>query len=146
MARDTATSEGGARPQFLGAVAAGVTLVLAMVPAIYLDEAPPAMLRQYASAGFGGLWVVAGLTIVLVIVFAAGATGRTHPATTAGIGVGIGFILVLVAVLWALSVEEATVAAISADNWFRNHRWLLAPVAALPALVSLWTAFRQELL
>lgn len=120
-------------------------LVVLAMPLLYLDEAPTASLHAYASGGLGGVWVIAGFGLILAIVFLAAATGRSDPATVAGVGLGAGIILVIVAALWAFSVSTADVAAISADDWFRYHRWIVVALAAGPAVTSLWAAVQQDL-
>lgn len=146
MSPSKATALSGRFPCVIGILAALSGLVVAALPLVYLSSTPVANLRTYASGGFGGLWVVAGLSLVLLIVFLAGATERTDLATVAGIALGAGVMLLLVATIWAIDVGQPAIRAISADDWFRNHRWYVVGVSTLPSIVGLWMATRYELL
>ncbi len=146
MSPTRATALRSRLPCVIGILSALTGLVVAALPLVYFWSTPLANLRIYASAGFGGLWVVAGLSLVLLVVFLAGVTERIDIATVAGIALGVGVMLLLVATIWAIDVGQPAIRAISPDDWFRTHRWYVLGISTLPIAVSLWMAVRYELL
>lgn len=128
---------------FLGAVA---TLAIILAPAVVADFTEPDAIRLYYGFGIGGLWALAAIAAVLAIVFAAAWTGRTDDVFAASVGFGGGIVMILVAAVWAASVDQAVVEAITPAAWIALHRWLVVLVTLVPAIASLWLARQRNLL
>jgi hypothetical protein len=90
-------------------------------------------LSVYYRAGPTGAGVVGFLALLAIVVFLAGARGRTDPPTAAGIAIVVGATMVLLAALWALAVPPEIPFGFPAE-WMGWHRWaVVALTAVVPA-------------
>ncbi|MFP4589982.1 MAG: hypothetical protein ACLFM8_00775 [Halobacteriales archaeon] len=127
-------------PPALGLVAAVGVVALAVAPVVADPGVEVVVLRTYLGFGPGGYWLAVGLAAVLIVVFAAGATGRTHPATAAGIALGAGVVLALVVVLWAASVDVTVATDVATRRWVWYHRLVAVAVAGVVPAAAAWWA------
>ncbi|MFB6108402.1 MAG: hypothetical protein ABEJ82_06125 [Haloplanus sp.] len=92
-------------------------------------------LGQYYAAGPLGAAGVAFLALVCVVVFLAGARGRTDAVTAAGIALVVGVGTLLVALSWALSVSLSTLYGFP-FSWLPDHRWVVVAETAVVVLAA----------
>ncbi|MFB6303712.1 MAG: hypothetical protein ABEH47_00975 [Haloferacaceae archaeon] len=119
-------------------IAGCVAVVLAMAAPYVLVGDTGTGLPIYYGAGAVGGGVVAFLALLSVVVFLAGARGRTDPPTAAGITLVVGVAMVLLALLWALAVPQEVVFSFPAA-WMGWHRWaVVALTATVPAAAAVY--------
>ena len=107
----------------LGLAASAVTAVLALLPYAVLD---PTAVRPYVAAAPAGPPVLVLLTLLAVVVLAAGLAGRQDPALVAGAAVVLGTFATIVGWWWALSVTPSLVGSLTDAAAFAYHRWATA--------------------
>jgi len=89
-------------------------------------------LAQYYTSGPLGVGAVLAFALVGVVVFLAGARGRTDPTTAAGIALPLGVVAVLVALSWALAAPLDPLFGFPA-SWITELRWVVVAAATLVA-------------
>ena len=93
----------------------GCCLVLLALLAPYLAGNPDAIGTYYDSGVINPL--VGGLfAAVTIIVLAAGRSGRTDPATAAGVALVFGLVVAAVSLAWSLTVPESIVFQLSTTS------------------------------
>lgn len=111
-----------------------VILVLA-IPYAFID--PTAVSTYYSSGAvnplFAGLFAIVG-----VIIFAAGREERSDPELTAGIGLVFGIFILGYTIIWAVTVEVGVVFTLTSVTAFQYHRFVLALIALIIPLSSIW--------
>lgn len=112
----------------LGVASALVTAVLAFLPYAVLD--PTAMGPYFAAAPVGPP-AIGLLSLVAIVVLAAGLSGRSDPTTMAGAALVLGLFAAVLAWWWTLSVSPSLVGGLTEADWFGNHRWGLALAASV---------------
>ncbi|MFB6256003.1 MAG: hypothetical protein ABEH58_04620 [Haloplanus sp.] len=117
-----------------GCLAVVVTLALPYLVATGWGS----QLGRYYAAGPLGVGAVLFFSLVGVVVFLAGARGRTDATTAAGISLALGVVSLLVALLWAASVSLQPLFGFPA-SWITDHRWyVVAVTASVPAAAALY--------
>jgi len=109
-----------------GCLAVVVTLAL---PYLVASGWGP-QLGQYYTAGPLGVGAVLFLALVGVVVFLAGARGRTDPTTAAGIALALGVVALVAALLWSTSVSLQPLFGFPAP-WITEHRWYVVAATAV---------------
>jgi hypothetical protein len=112
----------------VGTAASAAVVLLAALP--YAIGRPSAVEAYYA-AGIVGPQYFGIAAAVTAVVFRAGRTGRTDPATAAGTTLAFGGVLALLALVWAVSPPPSVVGGVTTAAWFDYHRWILAVAALL---------------
>jgi hypothetical protein len=115
----------------LGCLAVVATLVLPF--ALYPDWG--SALAQYYTSGPLGVGAVIALSLVGVVVFLAGARGRTDPTTAAGIALPLGVVALAVALSWALTAPLDPLFGFPA-SWITDLRWIVVVATALTAAAA----------
>jgi hypothetical protein len=92
-------------------------------------------LGRYYAAGPLGVWGLLFFALVGVVVFLAGARGRTDPTTAAGIALTLGVVSLLVALSWALSASLEPLFGYPA-SWITDHRWVVVVATAFVPLAA----------
>lgn len=128
------------RPPTVGIVAACGYLVTVFTPYVALSSAEAAGLEVYYSFGIAGPHVLALLSLVAVVLFAAGRQDRTDPAFASGLTLVIGIVLTLLVLGWAIAVPEDVVGSLGTGDWLEYHRWVLVVCAFGVAVSSAWYA------
>ncbi|MFW6448796.1 MAG: DUF7548 family protein [Halobacteriota archaeon] len=129
-------------PPTVGLLAAIAIVALAAAPLVADPSIETVVLRTYLGFGPGGYWLAAGIAAILVVVFAAGATGRSDPATAAGIALGAGIVLLVVVALWAVRVDMTVAADVAPRRWVTYHRVAAVIVATVVPAAAAWWAVR----
>ncbi|WP_435076169.1 DUF7548 family protein [Halococcus sp. AFM35] len=115
----------------------GCCLVLLALLAPYLGLGSGAVGTYYAAGALNPL--VGGLfAAVTTIVLAAGRTGRTDPATAAGVALVFGLIVAGVSLAWSLTVPESIVFQLTTTSLIEFHRWTLALVSLVIPASGAW--------
>ena len=118
----------------LGCLAVVVTLALPYL----VSTGWGSQLGRYYAAGPIGVGAVLFFALVGVVVFLAGARGRTDATTAAGISLALGVVALLVALLWAMSVSLQPLFGFPA-SWITDHRWYVVAVTAIvPVAAALY--------
>jgi len=118
----------------LGCLAVVVTLALPYL----VSTGWGSQLGRYYAAGPLGVGAVLFLALVGVVVFLAGARGRTDASTAAGISLALGVVALLVALLWAMSVSLQPLFGFPA-SWITDHRWYVVAVTTIiPVAAALY--------
>jgi hypothetical protein len=112
----------------LGCLAVVATLALPFV--LYPDWG--SALAQYYTSGPLGVGAVLAFALVGVVVFLAGARGRTDPMIAAGIALPLGVVALAVALSWALAAPLDPLFGFPA-SWITDFRWLVVAATALTA-------------
>ncbi|WP_256686689.1 DUF7548 family protein [Halococcus qingdaonensis] len=121
----------------VGIVGCGLVLLALLAP--YLGADAGAIGIYYGDGAVNPL--VAGLfAAVTVIVLAAGRSGRTDPATAAGVALVFGLVIAGVSLVWSLTVPESTVFQLSTTSLIEFHRWLLTLVSLVVPASGVWYA------
>ncbi|WP_251330944.1 DUF7548 family protein [Haloplanus pelagicus] len=117
----------------------GIAGCLAAVAALALPFALfpgwGAELGQYYTGGPLGVGAVLAFALVGVVVFLAGARGRTDATTAAGIAVPLGVVAFLVALSWALSASLDPLFGFPA-SWITELRWVVLAATGLVTLAA----------
>ncbi len=121
----------------VGIVGCLVFLLALVAPYLALDAGA---VGTYYGTGtinplIGGLFCA-----VTIIVFAAGHTGRTDPATAAGVALVFGLLVAGLSFAWAVTVPEAIIFQLSAPSIIEFHRWVLVVVSVVIPASGLWYA------
>jgi len=120
----------------LGAIACLLLAGVVFVPALFVSAPGNAVAAYYASGPLG-VSVVGVLALVSVVVFLAGAQGRSDPQTLAGVVVVSGVSMVLFSVLWAVSLDPTLLFSFPSEYaWIGSHRWVVVAGAALATLAA----------
>jgi hypothetical protein len=118
---------------------AGCCLVVLALLAPYLGADAGAVGTYYAAGALNPL--VGGLfAAVTVIVLAAGRSGRTDPATAAGVALVFGILIAGVSLAWSATVPESIVFQLSTTSLIGVHRWVLAAVSTVVPAAGAWYA------
>ncbi|WP_251343221.1 DUF7548 family protein [Haloplanus halophilus] len=121
------------------APALGIAGCLAVVVALALPFALfpgwGAELAQYYTSGPLGVGAVLAFALVGIVVFLAGARGRTDPTTAAGIAVPLGVVALLVALSWAFMAPLDPLFGFPA-SWIRDFRWVVVAAAGVVAAAA----------
>ncbi|GAA0462012.1 hypothetical protein MUK72_12425 [Halococcus dombrowskii] len=121
----------------VGIIGCGLVLLALLAP--YLGADAGAIGIYYGDGVVNPL--VGGLfAAVTVIVLAAGRSGRTAPATAAGVALVFGLVIAGVSLVWSLTVPESTVFQLSTTSLIEFHRWLLALVSLVVPASGAWYA------
>ena len=121
----------------VGIVGCGLVLLTLLAP--YLGLGGGAVGTYYAAGALNPL--VGGLfAAVTIIVLAAGRTGRTDPATAAGVALVFGVLITAVSLAWSLTVPESIVFQLSTASLIEIHRWVLALVSLVVPAGGAWYA------
>ncbi len=129
------------------AVAGGIiTMLVAFAPLVYLPDVEVEVIRFYFGGGIGGLWAVALLSFVTVVVFLAAIRGRIDLIRVASIGLGIGVVTFVIAAIWALTIDTGALAELPQYTWVVNHRWLVLASTVVVPVASLWLARRLDVI
>jgi len=124
------------RDRFAAAVAAAAAVLLVtLVVATYAVLDSTAVGPYFAAVPVGPP-VVALLSLVGVVVLAAGVTGRSDAASMAGAAVVLGLFVALLSWWWALSVSAALVGSLTPATSFAYHRWAVALAGTVQLLAS----------
>jgi hypothetical protein len=123
----------------VGIGASVLVLIVLVVPFAFAD---PAEVTLYYDAGDLNPLVAGLFALLSIVVLAAGRTGRTDPATAAGVALALGAFGTAAATVWALTVrvDVLTVSALS------DHPIALAVVTLGMPLSALWYARSLRLL
>ena len=114
--------------------------VLVALVAPYLVVPQTRAVGTYYGAGVLSPLVGGLFSAVAVIVFAAGRTGRTDPATAAGVALVFGLLVAGLSVAWAVTVPDGVVFQLSTTTLIEFHRWMLAAVSLVVPAGGLWYA------
>ena len=118
----------------LGCLAVVVTLALPYL----VSTGWGSQLGRYYAAGPLGVGAVFFFALVGIVVFLAGARGRTDASTAAGISLALGVVALLVALLWAMSVSLQPLFGFPA-SWITDHRWYVVAVTSIiPVAAALY--------
>ncbi len=119
----------------VGIVGCGLVLLALLAP--YLGLGGGAVGAYYAAGALNPL--VGGLfAAVTIIVLAAGRTGRTDPATAAGVALVFGLVVAGVSLAWSLTVPESIVFQLATSSLIEFHRWVLALVSLVVPAGGAW--------
>lgn len=117
----------------------GCCLVALALLAPYLAVGGGAVGTYYGTGALNPL--VGGLfAAVTVIVLAAGRTGRTDPATAAGVALVFGLLIAVVSLAWSLTVPESVVLQLSTTSLIGVHRWVVVLVSLVIPASGVWYA------
>jgi hypothetical protein len=117
----------------------GCCLVVLALFAPYLDASGGAVGTYYGTGALNPL--VGGLfAAVTIIVLAAGRSGRTDPATAAGVALVFGLLIGAVSLAWSLTVPESIVFQLSTTSLIGVHRWVLVLVSLIVPVGGAWYA------
>jgi len=95
-------------------------------------------LAQYYTGGPLGVGAVLAFALVGIVVFLAGARGRTDASTAAGIALPLGIVAFLIAVSWAVGTTLDPLFGFP-SAWISDHRWYVTAVTAvIPAAAALY--------
>ncbi|GGJ10648.1 hypothetical protein GCM10008995_20610 [Halobellus salinus] len=120
----------------LGAAACLLLAGVVFVPAAFVSAPGNAVAAYYASGPLG-VSIVGVLALVNIVVFLAGAQGRSDPQTLAGVAAVSGVSMVLFAVLWAVSIDPTVIFSFPSEYaWIESHRWVVVAGAALATLAA----------
>jgi hypothetical protein len=123
------------RPPTAGIVAC--LLVLAALAWPYLQEPVVSVSAYYATAAITPL--AAGLlSLVTIIVFAAGRERRSDPELAAGAGLVFGLFLAVIGISFALSARVDVIGG--SNSLLSAQRWVLGGATMLVPIVSVWYA------
>jgi hypothetical protein len=115
----------------------GCLAVVVMLLAPYLALDAGAVGTYYGTGAINPL--VGGLfSAVTIIVFAAGRSERTDPATAAGVSLVFGVLIAVVSLVWATTVPESVVFQLPTTSLIEFHRWVLAIASLVIPAGSLW--------
>jgi hypothetical protein len=118
---------------------AGCLVVLGALVAPYLAADAGAVGTYYGTGAVNPL--IGGLfCAVTVIVFAAGRTGRTNPATAAGVALVFGVVITGISLVWAVTVPTSVVVQIPTTTLLEFHRWALVVVSVVIPASGVWYA------
>jgi uncharacterized membrane protein YqaE (UPF0057 family) len=121
----------------VGIVGCCLVVLALLVP--YLGVGGGAIGTYYGTGAVNPL--VGGLfAAVTVIVLAAGRTGRTDPATAAGVALVFGLLIAGVSLAWSLTVPESLVVQLSTTSLIGVHRWVLTVVSLVIPASGVWYA------
>jgi hypothetical protein len=110
-----------------------VVVTLALPFALYPDWGSE--LAQYYTSGPLGVGAVIAFALVGVVVFLAGARGRTDPTTAAGIAVPLGVVAFAIALVWALVAPLDPLFGFPA-SWIMDLRWAVVGATGLTAAAA----------
>ncbi|AZH26050.1 DUF7548 family protein [Haloplanus aerogenes] len=117
----------------------GIVGCLAVVAALALPFAlfPDwgSELAQYYTSGPLGVGAVLAFALVGVVVFLAGARGRTDPTTAAGIAVPLGVVAFAIALSWALAAPLDPLFGFPV-SWITELRWGVVAATGLTAAAA----------
>ena len=121
------------------APALGIAGCLAVVAALALPFAlfPDwgTELAQYYTSGPLGVGAVLAFALVGIVVFLAGARGRTDAAAAAGVAVALGVVAFLVALSWAFTAPLDPLFGFPA-SWIDDLRWVVLGATAVVAAAA----------
>lgn len=127
-----------------GIVGCLATLLTLAAPYALIDE-PGTGLSVYYASGPVGVWGVAFLATLLVVVFLSGWQGRSAPDTVAGVALVGAFALLVLTALWAVSVDVENLLSFPANaQWITDHRWVVLACSAVVPLSA--TAYARAVL
>lgn len=127
-----------------GIVGCLATMLALAAPYVLIDE-PGTGLSVYYASGPVGVWGVAFLAILLVVVFLSGSQDRTAPDTVAGVALVGGFALFALTVLWAFTVNVENLLSFPPNaQWITDHRWAVLACSAIVPLSA--TAYARAVL
>lgn len=124
----------------------GCLLYLLALAAPYAIVETASAVGTYYDAGALSPLIPGALTLVTIIVLAAGREGRSDPSVAAGASLVAGLFVVGLSLAWALTIPDEVVLTLTESTLIEYHRWALV-VAATPIPVgSAWFAKALNLL
>jgi len=124
----------------------GCLLYLLALAAPYAIIETAGAASTYYDAGALSPLIPGALTLVTVIVLAAGREGRSDPSVAAGASLVAGLFVVGLSLAWALTVPEEVVLTLTESTLIEYHRWVLVVAAAPIPLGAAWFAKALNLL
>ena len=122
----------------VGSVACAAVVAALVAPVVLIADAGTE-LGVYYAFGPAGATVIGALAPLTVVVFLAGARGRTDPETAAGLTLVLGVGMFVLTALWAFAVDADVVFSFTAA-WMGSHRWVVLGLTALvPASAAVYT-------
>jgi hypothetical protein len=118
----------------------GCLLVLVVLVLPYLFVGPPSAVTTYYNAGAITPLAAGLLSLVAVIVFAAGREDRTDPALAAGATLVFGLFVLVIVAAWTLTVPRSVVTQLSTNTLITYHRGALLAVSLLLPASAGWYA------